>query len=79
MSLQCKIDDVVWLKARAVDRGDKKRPGTKFKETFSHVARMATFRMFIAMCILQNVAIYQSCINSANFAFSGRNRGLPLQ
>ncbi|CAI5716287.1 unnamed protein product [Peronospora effusa] len=56
---------VVRFKARVVARGDKQRPGIDFKDTFSPVARMATFRMFIAVCIIREMVIYQGDINTA--------------
>ncbi|CAI5701243.1 unnamed protein product [Peronospora effusa] len=56
---------VVRFKARVVARGDKQRPGIDFKDTFSPVARMATFRMFIAVCIIRDMVIYQGDINTA--------------
>ncbi|RQM18871.1 hypothetical protein DD237_007498 [Peronospora effusa] len=34
-------------------------------DTFSPVARMATFRMFIAVCIIRDMVIYQGDINTA--------------
>nr|CCA21002.1 copiatype polyprotein putative [Albugo laibachii Nc14] len=56
---------VVRFKARVVARGDKQRPGIDFKDTFSHVARMATFRIFIAVCIIYDSTVYQGDINTA--------------
>ncbi|CAI5716915.1 unnamed protein product [Peronospora effusa] len=56
---------VVRFKARVVARGDKQRPGIDFKDTFSPVARMATFRMFITVCIIRDMVIYQGDINTA--------------
>ena len=56
---------VVRFKALVVARGDKQRPGFDFKDTFSPVARMATFRMFIAVCIIRDIVIYKGDIKSA--------------
>ena len=56
---------VVQFKAQVVARDDKKRPVIYFKDTSSIVARMATFRMFIAVCIIHGLTIYQRDINTA--------------
>ncbi|GMF35188.1 unnamed protein product [Phytophthora fragariaefolia] len=56
---------VVEFRARIVGRGDKQRPGLDYTETFSPVARMATFRMFVAVCTLLQLPIYQGDINTA--------------
>ena len=50
---------VVRFKARVVARGDEQRPGIVLEDTFSSVVRMATFKMFVAVCILKDVTIYQ--------------------
>ncbi|OWY91605.1 Copia type Polyprotein, partial [Phytophthora megakarya] len=56
---------VVRFKARIVARGDKQRQGIDFQETFSPVARMATFRLFLAVCVLLHLIVYQGDINTA--------------
>ena len=43
----------------------KKTPEIDYGETFSPVARMATFRMFVATCLLMDLTIYQGDINTA--------------
>ena len=40
---------VVRFKARIVARDDNQQPGIDFEVTFSRVARMTTFRMFVAV------------------------------
>ncbi|CAI5718667.1 unnamed protein product [Hyaloperonospora brassicae] len=59
------LGNVIRLRARIVARGDKQRPGIDYGETFSPVARMATFRMFVATCLLMDLTIYQGDINTA--------------
>ena len=59
------LEYIVRYRARIVARGDKQRPGIDYKETFSPVARMATFRMFVAVSVLLNFTIYQGDINTA--------------
>uniref|UniRef100_A0AAV1THA1 Reverse transcriptase Ty1/copia-type domain-containing protein n=1 Tax=Peronospora matthiolae TaxID=2874970 RepID=A0AAV1THA1_9STRA len=59
------LGNVIRLRARIVARGDKQRPGIDYGETFSPVARMATFRMFVAICLLMDLTIYQGDINTA--------------
>ncbi|GMF53554.1 unnamed protein product, partial [Phytophthora fragariaefolia] len=56
---------VTEFRARIVDRGDKQRPGLDYLETFSPVARMATFRLFVAVSIFLVLIIYQGDINTA--------------
>ncbi|OWZ09603.1 Copia type Polyprotein [Phytophthora megakarya] len=56
---------VVRFKARIVARGDEQRPGIDFVDTFSPVARMATFRLFVAVCVLLHLPIFQGDINTA--------------
>ncbi|KAG6623897.1 Integrase catalytic core protein [Phytophthora cinnamomi] len=56
---------IVRYRARIVARGDKQRFGIDFTETFSPVARMATFRTFVAVCIILKLMIYQGDINTA--------------
>ena len=56
---------VVRFKARVVARGDKQRSGIDFNDTFSPVVRMATFRMFIVVCIIRDMVIYQGDIKIA--------------
>ncbi|POM59370.1 Integrase catalytic core protein [Phytophthora palmivora] len=56
---------IVRYRPRVVARGDKQRFGIDFMETFSPVARMATFRTFVAVCIILNLMIYQGDINTA--------------
>lgn len=53
------------FQARIVGKGDKQRPGLDYLETFSRVARMATFRLFIAVSIFLGLIIYQGDINTA--------------
>lgn len=52
------------FKARVVARGDKQRPNIDFKDTFSPVARMATFWMFTAVCTIQDMEIYHGDIDT---------------
>uniref|UniRef100_A0AAV1VE94 Reverse transcriptase Ty1/copia-type domain-containing protein n=1 Tax=Peronospora matthiolae TaxID=2874970 RepID=A0AAV1VE94_9STRA len=59
------LGNVIRLRARIVARGDKQRPGIDYGETFSPVARMATFRMFVAIFLLMDLTIYQGDINTA--------------
>ncbi|CAH0519668.1 unnamed protein product [Peronospora belbahrii] len=59
------LDNVVRFRARIVARGDKQRPGIDYMETFSPVARMATFRLFVAVCVQLKLPIYQGDINTA--------------
>ncbi|OWY94419.1 reverse transcriptase [Phytophthora megakarya] len=56
---------IVRFRARVVARGDKQRRGIDFTDTFSPVARMATFRMFVAVCMILQLVIYQADINTA--------------
>lgn len=56
---------IVEFRARIVGRGDKQRPGLDYQETFSPVARMATFRLFVAPSKLLELPIYQGDINTA--------------
>ncbi|KAE8981056.1 hypothetical protein PF011_g22184 [Phytophthora fragariae] len=56
---------IVEFRARIVGRGDKQRPGLDYQETFSPVARMATFRLFVALSKLLELPIYQGDINTA--------------
>ncbi|KAG6958235.1 hypothetical protein JG687_00009509 [Phytophthora cactorum] len=56
---------VVRFRARLCGRGDKQRPELDYGETFSPVARMATFRLFVALCVYLQLTIYQGDINTA--------------
>ena len=59
------LDNIVRFRARIAARGDKQRPGIDYMETFSLVARMATFRLFIAVCVQLEIPIYQGDITTA--------------
>ncbi|CAH0476958.1 unnamed protein product [Peronospora belbahrii] len=59
------LDNVVRFRARIVARDDKQRPGIDYVETFSPVARMAMFRLFVAVCVQLELPIYQGEINTA--------------
>ncbi|GMF43837.1 unnamed protein product [Phytophthora fragariaefolia] len=56
---------VTEFRARIVGRGDTQRPGLEYLETFSPVARMATFRLFVAVSTFLGLIIYQGDINTA--------------
>ncbi|CAH0478159.1 unnamed protein product [Peronospora belbahrii] len=59
------LDNVVRFRARIVARVDKQRPGIDYVETLSPVARMAMFRLFVAVCVQLELPSYQSEINTA--------------
>ena len=59
------LGNVVRFRARLVARGDKQRQGIDYQETFSPVARMATFRLVLALSMKMNLSIYQGDINTA--------------
>ncbi|OWZ21390.1 Integrase, catalytic core protein [Phytophthora megakarya] len=56
---------IVRYRPRVVARGDKQRFGIDCTDTFSPVARMATFRTFVAVCTMLSLEIYQGDINTA--------------
>ncbi|RAW35204.1 hypothetical protein PC110_g8500 [Phytophthora cactorum] len=67
---QAKTDDfgnVVRYRPRLCGRGDKEKTGVDFNvvDTFSPVARMASFRIFVAMCKILHLLAYQADIDTA--------------
>ncbi|KAG3062130.1 hypothetical protein PI124_g22721 [Phytophthora idaei] len=56
---------VIRFKARIVALGNFQRPGTDFRETFSPVARMSSFRMMVALAAELHLKLYGGDINTA--------------
>lgn len=59
------LGNVMRFRPRLVGREDQQEPGIDFDETFSPVARLASFRLLIALCILLGLVPYQCDINTA--------------
>ncbi|KAG2786412.1 hypothetical protein Pcac1_g4363 [Phytophthora cactorum] len=78
---QAKTDDfgnVVRYRSRRCGRGGKEKPGVDFNVvgTFSPVARMASFRMLVAMCKILHLLAYQADIDTAYL--NARKRALAF-
>ena len=58
---------MIRFKARLVARGDKQREGVDFINTFTLVARMASFWLFVALSALLGLEIYSCDVNTAYF------------
>ncbi|KAE9018981.1 hypothetical protein PR001_g13989 [Phytophthora rubi] len=56
---------VIRFKARIVAFGNHQRPGIDFRETFSPVARMSSFRMLVALAAALGLDLYGGDINTA--------------
>jgi len=56
---------VIRFKARIVAFGNNQRPGIDFRETFSPVARMSSFRMLVALAAALGLDLYGGDINTA--------------
>ncbi|KAG3120667.1 hypothetical protein PI125_g1003 [Phytophthora idaei] len=88
---QIKTDNdgnVIRFRPRLCARGDKQEPGIDFlvMETFSPVARMASFRLFVALCVLLELDPFSCDINTAYLNarlkikhFISRIAGFPLR
>ena len=57
--------NVTRYRARLVARGFSQRPGIDFNETFAPVARLASFRLVLALSTQMNLKLYQADINQA--------------
>jgi hypothetical protein len=57
--------DVSCYKARFVTKGCSKREGLEYTETFSHVIRMASLRLFLAISAATNLELCQFDIDTA--------------
>ncbi|KAG2820066.1 hypothetical protein PC113_g9363 [Phytophthora cactorum] len=76
-----KTDDfgnVIRYRTRLCGRGDKEKPGVDFNvmDTFSPVARMASFRIFVAMCKILHLLAYKADIDTAYL--NARKRALTF-
>ncbi|KAG3146505.1 hypothetical protein PI124_g10104 [Phytophthora idaei] len=88
---QIKTDNdgnVIRFRPRLCARGDKQEPGIDFlvMETFSPVVRMASFRLFVALCVLLELDPFSCDINTAYLNarlkikhFRNRIAGFPLR
>ena len=56
---------VIRFKARLVARGDRQRAGVDYVDTFAPVARIASFRLFVALSALLDLEIYSCDVNKA--------------
>jgi len=83
-----KNGNVVRFRPRLCARGDKQEPGVDFlvMETFSPVARMASFRLFLALCVLLGLDPFSCDVNAAYLNtllkimhFIRRIAGFPLR
>ncbi|OWZ03851.1 Integrase, catalytic core protein [Phytophthora megakarya] len=75
---------VVGFRARIVARGDTQIQGIDFMKTFAPVARMATFRLFVATCTMLGLPICQADVKTAYLnagmgikQYLGRLKGYP--
>ncbi|KAG2771115.1 hypothetical protein PC116_g21938 [Phytophthora cactorum] len=78
---QTETDDfgnVVRYRPRLCGRGDKEKTGVDFNvvDTFSPVARMASFRMFVAICKILHLSAYQADMDTAYL--NARKRALAF-
>ncbi|GMF40254.1 unnamed protein product [Phytophthora fragariaefolia] len=80
--------NILRFRSRLCGRGDKEVPGIDFSvlDTLSPVARMASFRMFIALCEILELFTFQGGIDTAYLnaqkrliQFIRRIAGLPLK
>lgn len=65
---QAKTDDlgnVKRFRSRLVALGNEQQAGVDYFDTFSPVARMATLRLFVALCLILELTPYQCDINTA--------------
>ncbi|RAW21206.1 hypothetical protein PC110_g20123 [Phytophthora cactorum] len=91
LHFQIKTDNdgnVMRFRQRLCARGDKQESGIDFlvMETFFPVARMASFRLFVALCVLLELDPFSCDINTAYFNarlkikyFISRITGFPLR
>jgi predicted protein tyrosine phosphatase len=59
------IGDVSRFKARLVAKGCSQRAGLDYTETFSHVIRMASLRLFLAIAAARDIELCQLDIDTA--------------
>jgi hypothetical protein len=67
--------EVVRNKARLIAQGFGQVEGVDFGETFAHVARLKTIRIFFAICNIQGIqTLSNKCENSfSKWCHSGRS------
>ena len=53
-----------WFDSKHVARGDKQRVGVDFVNTFAPVARMVSFRLFVALSASLGLDIYRCDVNT---------------
>ncbi|GJY91061.1 retrovirus-related pol polyprotein from transposon TNT 1-94 [Tanacetum coccineum] len=63
---KCDAENIlVRNKTRLVEKGYRQEEGIDFKESFAHVARLATVQMFIAYAAHKNITIFQMDVKTA--------------